>query len=158
MMLVMLSAIALSMGCNAQSRGRVITMDETLSEVVWTATECAQPIAVRKLRVTAESSISLIRLAGAEKPHMHRNHDLIVVVLHGTARLHLGERVLEVQPGDIMEIPRGVVHWSENIGATASEVYAVFSPPYDGLDNIPVLPLIPPSPPPPPPTAPPISP
>jgi mannose-6-phosphate isomerase-like protein (cupin superfamily) len=122
-------------------RGRVIT---TLPEPVnplWSQAEQAKPIAVRRLRSTAETSVSLIRIAGAEQPHMHKNHDLVVMMLSGSARLHLGNRTVEVRPGDVMEIPRGVVHWAENTGPEASEVYAIFSPPYDGLDNLPVPPV-----------------
>jgi mannose-6-phosphate isomerase-like protein (cupin superfamily) len=119
----------------------VFSTDATLTDPAWTAAELAKPIAVRRLQATQHTSINIIRLAGAEEPHIHRNHDLIVIVLHGTARLHLGEHVMEVRSGDIMEIPRGVVHWAENTGSEASEVYAIFSPPYDGLDHIPVPPV-----------------
>lgn len=140
---LVLCALVLA-GCSAPPtppRGRVIT---TLPEPVaplWTADELAKPIAVRRLRATAEVSVSLIRLAGAEQPHIHKDHDLVVVLLSGTARLHLGGRTIDVRPGDVMEIPRGVVHWAENTGPEASEVYAVFSPPYDGRDNLPVPPV-----------------
>jgi mannose-6-phosphate isomerase-like protein (cupin superfamily) len=113
---------------------------------LWSESEQAKPIAVRRLRSTKETSVSLIRLAGAEQPHIHKDHDLVVVLLSGSARLHLGMNTVEVHPGDVMEIPRGVVHWAENTGPGASEVYAIFSPPYDGLDNLPVPPIPLPSP------------
>jgi mannose-6-phosphate isomerase-like protein (cupin superfamily) len=132
-------------GCTAasqsQARGRVITTLPEPVDPLWTADELAKPIAVRPLRRSAEVSVSLIRLAGAEQPHIHRNHDLVVMVLSGRARLHLGDRTVEVRPGDVMEIPRGAVHWAENTGPGASEVYAIFSPPYDGRDNLPVPPV-----------------
>ncbi|HEX3133640.1 MAG TPA: cupin domain-containing protein [Planctomycetota bacterium] len=129
-------------GCSSQPplRGRVLTTLPDAVDPLWTEAEMAKPIAVRRLRATAETSISLIRLAGAEQPHIHKDHDLVVVLLAGQARVHLGDHVVEVHPGDVMEIPRGTVHWAENTGATASEVYAVFSPPYDGHDNLPTSP------------------
>jgi mannose-6-phosphate isomerase-like protein (cupin superfamily) len=136
MMMVLVAA-----GCGQAPPGRVVSPERTLVDPAWTAQELAKPIAVRRLRATPETSVSLIRLAGAEQPHLHRDHDLVVVLLSGAARLHLGERTVEVRPGDVMEIPRGVVHWAENSGPGASEVYALFSPPYDGLDHIPVPPL-----------------
>jgi mannose-6-phosphate isomerase-like protein (cupin superfamily) len=114
----------------------ITTLPEPV-DPLWTAEELAKPIAVRRLRATAETSVSLIRLMKAEQPHIHKDHDLVVVLLSGSARLHLGERTVAVHPGDVMEIPRGVVHWAENTGPEASEVYAVFSPPYDGHDNLP---------------------
>jgi mannose-6-phosphate isomerase-like protein (cupin superfamily) len=136
--------LVINSGCakgGSASRGRVFSTDATLTDPAWTVAELAKPIAVRRLQATKHTSMNIIRLAGAEQPHMHRDHDLIVVVLNGTARVHLGEHVMDVRSGDIMEIPRGVVHWAENTGSEASEVYAIFSPPYDGLDHIPVSPV-----------------
>jgi mannose-6-phosphate isomerase-like protein (cupin superfamily) len=132
--------------CATPARGRVVTADGPAEPVIWTAEEQARPIAVRALRATPGTSLSLIRLRAAEKPHIHQHHDLVVVMLSGGGVLHLGERSIAVHPGDVMEIPRGTVHWAENTDPLASEVYAVFSPPYDGLDNIPVLPFTAPKP------------
>lgn len=135
----------LLVGCTSSpqqhTRGRVHTTLPEPVDALWTTDELAKPIAVRPLRRTAETSVSLIRLAKAEQPHIHKDHDLVVVLLSGTARLHLGNRTIDVRPGDVMEIPRGVVHWAENTGPEASEVYAIFSPPYDGRDNLPVPPV-----------------
>lgn len=143
MRIVLLACALIMVGCSSTQppRGRVITTLPEPINPLWTEAELAKPIAVRRLRATAETSISLIRLAGAEQPHIHKDHDLVVVLLSGSARLHLGDRVVDVRVGDVMEIPRGVVHWAENTGADASEVYAVFSPPYDGRDNLPVPPV-----------------
>lgn len=122
-------------------RGRVLASEGVSEQTPWTPEELAKPIAVRRLRATAEVSVSLIRLKDAEKPHIHQAHDLVVVMLSGGGVLHLGERSIQVKPGDVMEIPRGTVHWAENTHPAGSEVYALFSPPYDGTDNIPVLPF-----------------
>jgi quercetin dioxygenase-like cupin family protein len=130
----------------APDRGRVVSAQQDLLDPAWTPEELAKPIAVRRLRATPAMSVSVIRLAGAEQPHIHQEHDLVVVLLTGEARLHLGGRVVAVHSGDVMEIPRGTVHWAENAGPGASEVYAVFSPPYDGLDSHPVIPPSPASP------------
>lgn len=133
----------LLVGCSSapEARGRVITPLPDPVDPLWTPAELEKPIAVRRLRETKETSVSLIRLAGSEQPHIHKDHDLVVVLLSGQARLHLGNRVIDVRPGDVMEIPRGVVHWAKNTGADASLVYAIFSPPYDGLDNVPTPPV-----------------
>lgn len=145
-----LGCALLLVGCTSSAppvvRGRVITPLPDAVDPLWTPAELEKPIAVRRLRATKETSVSLIRLAGAEQPHIHKDHDLVVVLLSGQARLHLGDRVVDVHPGDVMEIPRGVVHWAQNTGTEASQVYAIFSPPYDGLDNLPTPPVPLPSP------------
>lgn len=139
--LILLSLALIGCGSSPSPRGRVITTLPDPINPLWTPAEQEKPIAVRRLRSTAEVSVSLIRLAGAEQPHIHKDHDLVVVMLTGQARLHLGNRTVDVRPGDVMEIPRGVVHWAQNTGPEASEVYAIFSPPYDGRDNLPVSPV-----------------
>lgn len=140
--LVLLSLVLIGCTTVAPSpRGRVITTLPEPIDPLWTPDELEKPLAVRRLRATADISVSLIRLARAEQPHIHKDHDLVVVMLKGSARLHLGNRTVDVRPGDVMEIPRGVVHWAENTGPEASEVYAIFSPPYDGRDNLPAPPL-----------------
>ena len=125
-------------GCGSAVGGRVISPESDVSDFAWTVEEMAKPIAVRQRHATKETSVSLIRLAGAEQPHLHKEHDLVVVLLRGSARLHVGQRVIDVRPGDVMEIPRGVVHWAENTSSSASEGYVIFSPPYDGLDHLPI--------------------
>jgi mannose-6-phosphate isomerase-like protein (cupin superfamily) len=128
-------------GCAGQrpARGRIITPLGVSAETTWKNEDKAKPIAGRLLRSTNEISVSLIRLRGAEAPHIHANHDLTVVMLSGSGVLHLGDKRIVVGPGDVMEIPRGVVHWAENTAPEASEVYAIFSPPYlDNKDNVPV--------------------
>jgi mannose-6-phosphate isomerase-like protein (cupin superfamily) len=139
-----LAAVVLLAACaaGAPARGRLV-LPEAGEQPAWTAEELAKPIAVRRLRATAEVSANLIRLRDAEKPHIHQAHDLVVVMLSGGGVLHLGDRAIPVKPGDVMEIPRGTMHWAENTDPAGSEVYALFSPPYDGKDNLPVLPFTP---------------
>lgn len=101
----------------------------------WTAEERARGMAVRSLKVTQETSHHLIRLRTAEPPHTHEFHDLTVYVLQGRAMVHLAGQTILVRPGDVIEIPRGVIHWAENLGPGDSLVYAIFNPPFDGKDR-----------------------
>ena len=94
---------------------------------------------VRRLRVTPETSHHIIRLKNAEKPHIHKHHDLTVFVLEGTAVIHFDNKNLIAKAGDVIEIPRGVVHWAENLDRRGSQVYAIFNPPYEGKDYHPVI-------------------
>jgi mannose-6-phosphate isomerase-like protein (cupin superfamily) len=107
-------------------------------KVDWTSEEKKQDFVMKTLKVTPESSFHLIRMKKSEKPHIHANHDLKIFVLKGKAKLHLGENVSVVKSGDAFAIPRGMVHYAENLGRGASEVYVIFTPPYDGKDHHPV--------------------
>jgi mannose-6-phosphate isomerase-like protein (cupin superfamily) len=120
-----------------ESSPRQFTQDAERQIPVWTAEELAKPIAVRPLGNTPETSRFAIRLNEAEKPHIHRDHDLIAVVLEGYATAHVGAQIFHMKPGDLVEIPRGVIHWVMPVDGPCV-AYAVFSPTYDGSDNHPV--------------------
>ncbi len=103
--------------------------------VKWSAEELTQAVAVKNLSKTKEASFHFVRLKGAESPHIHDRHDLTVFTFSGTSVLHFKDRTVSLKPGDLINIPRGVWHWAENIGQDATLAYAVFTPPYDGKDR-----------------------
>jgi quercetin dioxygenase-like cupin family protein len=131
----LLIALATLCACTATPRHLTDAGEQPLP--VWSAEDLAKPIAVRPLGATPESSRFAIRLREAEKPHIHREHDIVVVLMQGLARVHLGEHIHDMRPGDVMEIPRGVVHWAIPVDGPCV-VYAVFTPTYDGSDTHPV--------------------
>ena len=123
-------------GCSTLSSGRIIEPDKILNSAEWTKEESAQTISNRTLQSTEQASYHLIRLKGAEKPHIHATHDLTVVVIKGEANIHFKTKTVKTKVGDVIRIPRGALHWAENTAKTASEVYAVFTPSYDGKDHV----------------------
>ncbi len=133
-LLILVTPLACS-SCVSIRRGAIISTGKTIYHANWSEEEHGDEIVVKTLNVTDTASYHVIRLVTAEKPHIHDYHDLTVFVLKGRARMNLGDRTEIVKAGDVIEIPRGVVHWAENIGRQASEVYAVFSPPFDGVDR-----------------------
>lgn len=42
--------------------------------------------------------------------------DEVYYILEGRGRMHVDDETAEVEPGDAIEIPPGVVQWIENIG------------------------------------------
>jgi len=112
----------------------LVTPDGTL-EVEWTPEETQKDVAVRTLRTLPQASTHLVRLSGSEKPHFHDQTDLIAFVLEGQVRAHLEDRVVEAHAGDVVEIPRGTLHWMENTSDQASIAYVVFTPAFDGKDR-----------------------
>jgi quercetin dioxygenase-like cupin family protein len=108
-----------------------------MKSVTWTADEQKKDIAVRTLRVTESASYHVVRLSGDEKPHVHRGSDLTVTVLSGKVRMNLEAQVVEVHPGQVIDIPKGSFHYAENLSDGPSEAYVVFSPPFQKGDNVP---------------------
>jgi quercetin dioxygenase-like cupin family protein len=115
--------------------GRLLTSTGIAPKVEWTAEEQQKDIAIRELSRSASASVHLVRARGAEKPHTHDEHDLIVMLVSGSVRAHLGDQVLDAHPGDVIQIPRGLPHWVENTGSEPSLSFAIFSPPFDGKDR-----------------------
>ena len=107
----------------------------TLPSVQWSAEELTRDVAVKTLRKTDHASFHFVRLNGAELPHIHDRHDLTVFTFLGTSVLHFKNRTVSLKPGDLIDIPRGVWHWAENIGQDPTLAYAVFTPPFDGKDR-----------------------
>ena len=103
--------------------------------VKWTADELQRDIAIKHLSRNTHTSHHLVRLKGNEKPHFHDKHDLLVHVLSGSSKIHFKSRTVNLNPGDIINIPQGVYHWAENTGTEASLVLVSFSPPFDGKDR-----------------------
>ncbi len=85
-----------------------------------------------------EVSHHVVRVRDREAPHIHRDHDGTVVMLIGRGYLMLGENRVDLAVGDVLFIPRGVVHYFVNTDSDPSVALAIFSPPFDGKDTVPV--------------------
>ncbi len=117
-------------------RVKLITPQRVYHQLTWNPEELTKDVAVRSHRVTRSASYHTVRVRTAEKPHVHDKHDMVVTVLSGIARIHLGLKSFDLKPGDVVEIPRGTIHWVENLSAKqAYEAFVVFTPPYHGRDK-----------------------
>lgn len=85
----------------------------------------------------ADLSIHLVRIRVSEKPHTHKDHDLLITMKRGKGRLHLGKDIIEIAEGDTALIPKGVPHYFENTGEGIAAGLGVFIPAFDGKDIIP---------------------
>ena len=109
--------------------------NKTGTNVQWSTDELARDVAVKNLRATAEASFHFVRLKGAEPPHIHDRHHLTVFIFSGTSVVHFKDHTVSMNPGDLLEIPRGIWHWAENLGQDPTQAYAIFTPPFDGKDR-----------------------
>ena len=97
-----------------------------------------QNIRVVTLGKGKEVSHHLVQIRDREVPHVHKTHDLTVVMLKGKGYLMLEQKQIELRRGDILFIPRGSVHYFVNTFSEPSVGLAVFSPVFAGKDSIPV--------------------
>lgn len=85
-----------------------------------------------------EISHHVVQIRDREIPHIHKNHDLTVVMLRGQGYLMLEKRRIDLAVGDVLFVPRSVPHYFVNTYTQPSVALAIFSPPFDGKDTIPV--------------------
>ena len=63
-----------------------------------------------------------------EVPHFHTSASQVFVILAGHARMRLGERTLDLAPGDSLHVPAGVVHQFRNDGGEPVRFLVISSP------------------------------
>lgn len=64
-------------------------------------------------RVVAElngQQVKLVKLAGPFVWHHHEHEDELFLVVRGRFRMELRDRVIELEPGEFLVVPRGVEH------------------------------------------------
>jgi mannose-6-phosphate isomerase-like protein (cupin superfamily) len=130
----LLLASFLFVGCTTH-HSKVVLENKGYQNVQWTEEEKQKEIAIRHMSRTEYSSTHLLRVRGAEKPHVHDHHDLTVTVISGKSIIHFKDHEVVLEKGDVVHIPRGTYHWAENIDPEASVAFAVFSPAYKGKDK-----------------------
>lgn len=114
--------------------GRRTVPIETLVTQVALAPD--QEVRVEDLGRDAGTSHHLVALRGAEAPHRHERHDLVVVVLRSYGSMRIGREERPLGEGSTIYVPRGILHAFRNLGPEPAVAYVVYSPPYAGDDRV----------------------
>jgi quercetin dioxygenase-like cupin family protein len=80
----------------------------------------------------------IVQVRDREAPHIHKTHDGTVVMMKGRGYLVIENRRMDLSVGDVIHIPRDVVHFYVNSASEPSVALVIFSPPFDGKDYVPV--------------------
>ena len=86
----------------------------------------------------AATSQHVVWIVDREAPHRHDTHDLFVVMVRGFGTMRLGSESRPVGPSSILYVPRGTPHAFTNESGEPALAYAVYLPPFDGKDRVPV--------------------
>jgi mannose-6-phosphate isomerase-like protein (cupin superfamily) len=100
--------------------------------------EAGKTFQVTELGRDAASSHHLVWIVDREQPHRHDTHDLFVVMLRGWGTIRMGAETKPLGPGSILYIPRGTPHAFTNLSGAPAASYAIYFPPFDGKDRVPV--------------------
>lgn len=115
--------------------GKGMTLEDWLKAHPLSA---AQELSIQEISRGDSGSSHIVQIRTQEPLHVHPNHDLLVILLKGRGTLTLGSRRLELKPGAVVSIPRGLPHGFENKGSDPAVAYATFFPAFDGADTLPI--------------------
>lgn len=132
-------AAALAPGCAAVPPVQAPTAVGGIDRIL-AANPMPEEVNIHPVLVSRSTAMSrhLIQIRDREQPHVHAKHDLVVFIVRGDGILHVDGASQRVSAGSIAVIDRGIAHWFENTGPEPAAAFVVFSPPYDGSDNVPV--------------------
>lgn len=114
--------------------GRLAVSLDALGELA--VLDPGQAFRVVELSRDAASSHHVVAIRHGETPHRHDRHDLWVVMLEGHGSWRLAGETRDVGEGSILYVPRGTVHAFVNEADTPAKAYAVYVPPFDGVDRV----------------------
>ena len=84
------------------------------------------------------ASHHVVQIHDRESPHLHKTHDATVMMLKGQGYLMLEQRRIDLTVGDVVYIPRGAAHYFINTAREPTVAFAIYTPAFDGKDNVPV--------------------
>jgi quercetin dioxygenase-like cupin family protein len=70
----------------------------------------------------------LVQVRQREPAHVHTDSDITIWLLRGSGVMHVGGKEHPVKAGDVIHIPRDVVHYYVNQGLETGAALVVYSP------------------------------
>ena len=91
------------MSSEAASGARKVNLERALARI-------AETWSPKLVAAVNDCHVKLVRLKGEFVWHAHENEDELFLVLHGRLRLLFRDRELELDPGELVVVPRGTEH------------------------------------------------
>lgn len=136
-MLAVVSPLALGADWIAPANGeKAVTarsIDALLREQPLAPGENIKPLPLFR---NERTSHLLVQIRDREPVHYHADSDISVLMLRGTGTIHVGEQKLPAKAGDVMFIPRGVVHYFVNESKEPAAALVIYSPPPGPNDRV----------------------
>lgn len=85
-----------------------------------------------------QASVNAWQITDVMPPHLHREHEEVIIVRTGRARARIGDRDVDLKPGDVFLVPKNTVHAARAYGEEPFTGVSVFAPAFDGKDRVPV--------------------
>ncbi len=98
----------------------------------------AKGVSVTEVLRGEQASVNVWQVTDTMAAHLHREHEEIIIVRSGRARARIGDRDVDLGPGDVFLVPKNTVHAARAIGEEPFVGVSVFAPAFDGRDRVPV--------------------
>ncbi|MEO5674807.1 MAG: cupin domain-containing protein [Chitinophagales bacterium] len=85
-------------------------------------------------------STTVIWIKKEVKPHYHSNHTEQVLIVEGEGQMLLGHEAIFIKPGDLINIPRGIIHAVRVTSKLPMKVLSIQCPQMDESDRVMVQP------------------
>jgi quercetin dioxygenase-like cupin family protein len=95
-----------------------------------------ESIKVQKIAGDSLTSSFIIEIKDKVKKHYHREHSETIYVIDGKGEMILGDKTIQVKPGDYLFIPKGTVHAVKVTSKNPLKVLSIQAPLFDGKDRI----------------------
>jgi mannose-6-phosphate isomerase-like protein (cupin superfamily) len=114
----------------------VVNLEQLEPFITRDGSEIRELLAYRN-SVIRNQSLAEARLpvGGSTQAHYHARAEEIYLITHGTGRMRLGSEDRDVQPGDAIAIPPGVIHKIWNTGSGALRFLCCCAPAYEHADT-----------------------
>lgn len=122
---------------NGRAEPPVVAMEDVLRA---NPIDPAKGVAVTEILRGTQASVNVWQVTDTMPAHLHRNHEEIIIVRSGRARARIGDRDVDLGPGDVFLVPRDTVHAARAIGEEPFVGVSVFAPAFDGSDRVPAPP------------------
>lgn len=85
---------------------------------------------LKGMRLDGQTAVEeyLVVVRGHENPHIHPDGDLIISILEGGGYVQLSSNQVEMPPGSVIAVPKGVCHAYHNLSKHDTVLLATFSP------------------------------
>jgi mannose-6-phosphate isomerase-like protein (cupin superfamily) len=84
---------------------------------------------LRSKGVVVQDGMTLAVQAGPVPKHMHMNANEIQYYLEGTGTIWLGDKEVQIKPGDLVIIPKGTAHGGTKMESGVFKAIAIKTPP-----------------------------
>ena len=75
------------------------------------------------------TGLATFQAGNGHDKHYHPNAEEVIYVVRGQSQQELKDQIFEMKAGDSIHIPKGAIHWTQNVGKGELEILVVFSSP-----------------------------